>query len=202
MQHAVVRTQTRRRERETGFEPLMAEIAGRLDDLPKQLRSIAQFALDSPETFAFGTAAELARAAGVQPSALVRFATAFGFSGFAALRQVFRSHLVARAPSYRERIATLRRTSKAATAGDVVRMQIDEAIGSLQHMSQTLDERRLDAAVDLLARCGHVYLLAARRSFPVVSYLAYALAQLELRVTLLDGSRRHERATGCHAGSA
>jgi DNA-binding MurR/RpiR family transcriptional regulator len=66
-------------------------------------------------------------------------------------------------------------------------MQIDDAIGSLQHMSQTLDERRLDAAVDLLARHGHVHLLAARRSFPVVSYLAYALAQLERRVTLLDG---------------
>jgi hypothetical protein len=65
-------------------------------------------------------------------------------------------------------------------------MQIVGAIGGLQHMSQTLDERRLDAAVDLLAAMG-VHLLAARRSFPVVSYLAYALAQLERRITLLDG---------------
>ena len=72
----------------------------------------------------------------MQPSALVRFATAFGFSGFAALRQVFRSHLVARAPSYRERIATLRRTSQAGTAGDVVRMQIDEAINSIRDRIQ------------------------------------------------------------------
>ena len=187
MQSATVRTQGTRRERTAGFEPLMAEIAGRLEALPRQLRSIAQLALDAPETFAFGTAAELAQAAGVQPSALVRFAAALGFDGFAALRQVFRSHLVAHAPSYRERIQKLRRSTAAATAGDVVRMQVDEAIGGLQHLTKTLDERKLDAAVDLLAKSGHVYLLAARRSFPVVSYLAYALAQLERRVTLLDG---------------
>jgi len=187
VQQAAARSAGKRRERESGFEPLMARIAGRLDSLPRQLRSIAQLALDSPETFAFGTAAELARAAGVQPSALVRFATAFDFDGFAALRQVFRSHLVTRAPTYRERIQTLRRTSTAATAGEVVRAQIDEAVGGLQHLSQILDERSLSAAVDLLAKSAHVYLLAARRSFPVVSYLAYALAQLERRVTLLDG---------------
>lgn len=187
VQQASARTTGKRRERESAFEPLMASIAERLDALPRQLRSIAQLALDSPETFAFGTAAELAQAAGVQPSALVRFATAFDFDGFAALRQVFRSHLVTRAPSYRERIQTLRRTSTAATAADVVRTQIDEAVSGLQHLSQSLDERAVSAAVDLLARSAHVYLLAARRSFPVVSYLAYALAQLERRVTLLDG---------------
>lgn len=165
----------------------MATIAQRLETLPRQLRSIAQLALDNPETFAFGTAAELAQAAGVQPSALVRFAAAFDYEGFAALRQVFRSHLVTRAPTYRERIQTLRRTTAATTPADIVRTQIDEAIAGLQHLAPMMDDRSLNAAVGLLARARHVYLLAARRSFPVVSYLAYALAQLERRVTPLDG---------------
>lgn len=187
MQQAAARTGSRRRAREVGFESLMADIARRRDQLPRQLRSIAQLALDSPETFAFGTAAELAQAAGVQPSALVRFAAAFDFAGFAALRQVFRSHLVTLAPSYRERIQTMRRTSAAPSAGDIVRAQADEAIVGLQHLPRTLDDRMLTAAVDLLSRARHVYLLAARRSFAVVSYLAYALAQLERRVTPLDG---------------
>jgi DNA-binding MurR/RpiR family transcriptional regulator len=187
VQQSAVRAASKGRERDAGFESLMSRIAGRLDSLPRQLRSIAQLALDSPETFALGTAAELAQAAAVQPSALVRFATAFDFDGFAALRQVFRSHLVRRAPTYRERIQTLRRTSSAAAAGDVLRAQIDEAVTGLRHFSQTLDERTLHDTVDLLAKSSHVYLLAARRSFPVVSYLAYALAQLERRVTLLDG---------------
>ena len=187
MQQVAVRSGRRRRARDAEFEVVMASIADRIGTLPRQLRSIAQLALDSPETFAFGTAAELAQAAGVQPSALVRFAAAFDFDGFAALRQVFRSDLVARAPSYRERIQTLRRVSAASSAGDVVRRQADEAIAGLQHLSHTLDDRTLTASVELLARAAQVTLLAARRSFPVVSYLAYALAQLERRVTLLDG---------------
>jgi DNA-binding MurR/RpiR family transcriptional regulator len=183
-----VRKARERNERRQGFEALMAEIAARLDSLPRQLRSIAQLALNAPEDFALGTAAGLASAAGVHPSALVRFAGAFGFDGFAALRQVFRSHLVGRAPTYRERIESMRRKVPAATgAGEVLRVQVDEAVIGLQHLSHALDERTLRAAVDLLARSRHVYLLAARRSFPVVSYLAYALAQLERRVTLLDG---------------
>lgn len=169
------------------FDALMTTIAQRLDALPRQLRSVAQLALDNPETFAFGTAAELAQAAGVQPSALVRFAAAFGYEGFAALRQVFRSRLVARSPTYRERIQTMRRTTAATTPGDIVRTQIDEAIAGLQHLAPMLDDRSLNGAVDLLARARNIYLLAARRSFPVVSYLAYALAQLERRVTPLDG---------------
>jgi len=169
------------------FEALMARIAARQEELPRQLRSIAQLALDAPETFAFGTAAELAQAAGVQPSALVRFAAAFDFDGFAALRQVFRQHLVARAPSYRERIRSLRKGAGGTTAGEVVRTQIDEAVAGLQHLVHALDERALRAAVELLAKSAHVHLLAARRSFPVASYLAYGLAQLERRVTLLDG---------------
>jgi DNA-binding MurR/RpiR family transcriptional regulator len=187
VQQTAGRTAGRRRDRNSEFERVMADIAARLDTLPRQLRSIAQLALESPETFAFGTAAELAQAAGVQPSALVRFAAAFEFDGFAALRQVFRSHLVTRAPTYRERIQSLRQTSTAGTAGDVVRTQIAEAVSGLQHLAQTLDESNLQAVVEALADSAHVYLLAARRSFPVVSYLAYALAQLERRVTLLDG---------------
>lgn len=187
MQQVSVKGGSRRSERDSGFEPLMADIAQRLGALPRQLRSIAQLALDAPENFAFGTAAELAQAAGVQPSALVRFAAAFGFDGFAALRQVFRAHLVAHAPSYRERIQSMRRTGAAASASDVVRAQIEEAIAGLQHLPLALDDPTLNAAVELLARARHVYLLAARRSFPVAIYLAYALAQLERRVTPLDG---------------
>lgn len=171
----------------TAFDALIADIAARREDLPRQLRSIAQLALDAPETFALGTAAELAQAAGVQPSALVRFAAAFGHDGFAAMRQVFRQHLVARSPSYRERIQELRKGAHSGAPASVVREQIDEAIDGLRHLAEALDAATLRAAVDLLARSTQVQLLAARRSFPVASYLAYGLAQLERRVTLLDG---------------
>ena len=64
-------------------------ITERFPRLPGQLQRIARFALDAPEDFALGTAAQLAEQIGVQPSALVRFAAAVDCDGFAELRQLF-----------------------------------------------------------------------------------------------------------------
>lgn len=47
------------------------------------------------------------------------------------------------------------------------------------------DVLRKAAQAIVKGRCVHV--LAQRRAFPVAAYLAYALAQLELRVQLHDG---------------
>jgi AcrR family transcriptional regulator len=58
------------------FDALRDALVARHAGLPKRLQQIARFALDHPDDMALGTVAEVARAAGVQPSALVRFAQA------------------------------------------------------------------------------------------------------------------------------
>jgi DNA-binding MurR/RpiR family transcriptional regulator len=172
----------------TDFESVSRRITERFSALPRQLQQIARFALDAPEDFALGTAAELAQMIGVQPSALVRFANAIGFDGFADLRHVFRTQLRTRPPSYSERIADLRHRSPGSTAPfAVLKAHVDQAIGELQHLPSTIRTDVLTQAVDLLATAPQIHLLAARRSFPVASYLAYALSQLDRRVQLLDG---------------
>jgi DNA-binding MurR/RpiR family transcriptional regulator len=107
---------------------------------------------------------------------------------------VFRSRLVGRAPSYRERIAQMeQQTGRRAggTSADspaaVLDAQVHEALRGLEHFAHAVDAGTLERAVELIARAPQVHLLAAKRSFPVASYLAYALNQLERRVTLLDG---------------
>ena len=40
----------------------------------------------------------------------------------------------------------------------------------------------------LIAGADRIHVLAQRRAFPVASYLAYALGQLELKTHLLDGA--------------
>lgn len=170
------------------FDALSQRIAGQFSELPRQLQRIARFALDAPEDFALGTAAQLAEMIGVQPSALVRFANAVGYDGFADLRQVFRRQLRTRPPSYRERIEHLRARAPSATApAAVLQAQIEQAVRELQHFGAVIDGGSLARAVELLAAAPQIHLLAARRSFPVASYLAYALNQLERRVQLLDG---------------
>jgi DNA-binding MurR/RpiR family transcriptional regulator len=90
--------------------------------------------------------------------------------------------------TYRERIARLRSRAPSQTAPEAVfRAQVGQAIDELHRFQHALDERALTQAVDLIANATQVHLLAARRSFPVASYLAYALNQLEVRTHLLDG---------------
>jgi DNA-binding MurR/RpiR family transcriptional regulator len=170
------------------FASVARRISDRYSDLPKQLQRIARFALDAPEDFALGTTAQLAETIGVQPSALVRFANAVGFGGFADLRHVFRGQLRSRPPSYRERIAGLRqRTSQGITPAAVLHEHVEQAIRELQHFPSVIPDKALTRVVDMLATAPQVHLLAARRSFPVAAYLAYALNQLDRRVHLLDG---------------
>ena len=73
-------------------------IARRRDQLPRRLVQAAEFALAHPQDVAFGTIAEIARAAQVQPSALVRFAQALGYAGFSDQQAVFRAHARERWP--------------------------------------------------------------------------------------------------------
>jgi DNA-binding MurR/RpiR family transcriptional regulator len=96
---------------------------------------------------------------------------------------------VQRSTSYRDRIASLRRTHPPAAGRPkaVLRDFVSDSIAHLSHLEEHVEPGWLEAAVQLLARSGRIHVLAQRRAFPVACYLAYALAQLELPVTLLDG---------------
>ena len=77
-----------------------------------------------------------------------------------------------------------------------------QAIEELQRFQHAIDDRLLAQAVELIATATQVNLVAARRSFPVAAYLAYALNQLEVRTQLLDnvGGMNHEFAARIGSG--
>jgi hypothetical protein len=78
------------------YDELKEAIGRAYPDMSKQLQRIARFALEQPDPLALDTVAAIAKAAHVQPSSMIRFANALGYSGFTEMQQVFRGHLVAR----------------------------------------------------------------------------------------------------------
>lgn len=172
------------------YDELKAAISTRYPTMSRQLQAIARFALERPNDLALGTVAVTAEAAGVQPSAMVRFANALGYDGFSQMQQVFRGRLVERSASYRERIEQIRlghRNGPAEGPKGALHQAVTEAIGELGHLEEEIAASQLQAAVRLLARADRIHVLAQRRAFPVACYLAYALGQLELTTHLLDG---------------
>lgn len=174
----------------TSYDELKDAISRAYPGMSKQLQRIARFALEKPHDLALSTVASLAEATEVQPSAMIRFANALGYGGFSQMQQVFRGHLVERSASYRERIDQLRskQLNGAGKPAGVLHQLVSDSIGELGHLEEGIREQDLKAAVQLIAGAQRIHVLAQRRAFPVASYLAYALGQLELRTHLLDGA--------------
>lgn len=173
------------------YETLRAEIARRHARFSDRLRVIAEFALDHPTDMALGTVAEVAERARVQPSAIVRFARALGYGGFTEMQQVFRSRLVASiAPSYRERIAGLRRDGRFRDTNNpraLLARFASEGLVSLESLQDGVREKDLTRAIAILGAAHTIYVLGLGGSFPVAAHLTYVLRKLGRRVVLLDG---------------
>lgn len=165
-------------------------IEQRFVTLSNRLQQVARYLLDHPDTVAFGTTATIASGAGVHASALVRFANAFGFSGFSQMQQLFKDRLVQTGPDYQSRIAAVKQDDSVPTAqaGLMYLQQISSANErAMQQLIEELDPQLLTQACELLAQARIIHLQGARRAYPVASYASYLLSNTGLAVQLLDG---------------
>jgi DNA-binding MurR/RpiR family transcriptional regulator len=171
-------------------EELRAAILERYEDLSKRLQQIARYVLDEPNAVALETLAVIGERAGVQPSAIVRFAKAIGFDSASQMQKVIRDGLIAGTASlgYSERVRQF--SEKARSGGrpaDVLAEFVEGNVLALNNLRELVDAADLHAAVDLIADAETVYVVGFRRSLPVSSYLAYSLQQLNKRTVFVDG---------------
>jgi len=173
------------------YEELRADIARRYPGFSDRLQVIAEFALDHPTEMALGTVAEVAERAKVQPSAIVRFAHAIGYGGFTEMQQIFRTRLVAGAtPSYKERIAGLRRDGRFRSDNsphDLLSRFASEGAVSLESAQEYVREADLTRAIGIMGAAHTIYVVGLGGSFPVAAHLTYVLRRMGRRVVLLDG---------------
>ncbi len=168
-------------------QALRSAIAQRAGLLPKRLAQVAAYALEQPDEIAFGTVASIAASADVQPSALVRFAHSFGYQGFTEMQDVFRSNLRERVLNYDERLARMRDHGvPSSESGLVLAGFLEASERSIAVFRDRCDHQAIDRAVGLLAEAGAIYLIGLRRSFPIASYMNYAMGKLGVRSILVD----------------
>jgi len=174
------------------YESLRSEITSRRDSLSKRLRQIAIFALDHPTDMALETIAVISKRAEVQPSALIRFAKTFGYIGFSEMQKAFQSRVVERSASYKERVRAVDRntvndnTAKQNMSYSLLKQYCNSNILSLEALLDGAIPEDLKTASTLLEQADNIFIMAQRRSYPVATYLNYALNQVECRAHLLD----------------
>ncbi|EOS95109.1 MurR/RpiR family transcriptional regulator [Erwinia tracheiphila] len=171
---------------------LQDQIRHRYDTLSKRLKQVARYILDNSNSVAFDTLASIAQQADVPPSTLIRFANAFGFSGFNEMKQMFKQHLMEETANYTERARLFRQTSNEGSSApetptEILNMFTMVNTQALQRLAVQTASDDLDRAVSLLADADNIYVIGLRRSFSVASYLTYALRHLDRKAFLIDG---------------
>jgi DNA-binding MurR/RpiR family transcriptional regulator len=174
------------------LETLRGDIVRRYEELSPRLQQVAKYVLENPNDMALQTLAVIAERCEVQPSTIVRFAKTFGYEGASDMQELFKDEMLTQSPSpsYAERIRQFSRRAGAAGAlapQDVMHEFADSNILALEHLKSSVRKADLERAVDLIAGANAVYIVGLRRSFPVASYLAYALRHVDKRAYLLDG---------------
>lgn len=174
----------------TTAEEFRALVLDRYDGLSRRLQQIARYVLDQPNELALETLAVIAERSGVQPSAIVRFAKSFGFSGATQMQRLFRDGLLSgnAALGYGDRVRQFNDDVSRREAGqEVLNEFVEGNILALQNLAQTISDADMRDAVKLIAKAETVHVAGFRRSFPVAAYLAYSLQQLGKRVLFMDG---------------
>ncbi|GAA0757319.1 MurR/RpiR family transcriptional regulator [Ideonella azotifigens] len=180
-----------RAQAESPVHALLQRIAAEYPSLSKQLKQIAQHVEQHSDHLGLEKIQDVAARCGVQPSAVVRFAKHFGFSGYSELQKLFRDGIAAQIAPTRNYQARIREVIAQGqgrlSSADIAYEFIAGAIAGMNELQRDLHGSTLGDAVELLAQAPAIWVVGARRSFPVATYLAYALQHTDKPVQLVTG---------------
>ncbi|WP_193227792.1 MurR/RpiR family transcriptional regulator [Aureimonas psammosilenae] len=167
------------------FETLRRAMGGDGARMSRQLQRLADWCLAHPDIVAFGTVAELAEAADVQPSTFVRLAHKTGFDGFSAFQKVFRRRLLARS-----QFLDGRGSSKACGQELTAGRKLGEVIGSiracLDDLSHSADPATLERAASILGGARTVHIVTSGPCFALGAYAVPLLVDAGIHCVLLN----------------
>lgn len=171
------------------YEGIVNRITAAYPDLSSGFQQIARFVTQNPNVVALESINAVAAKCGTHPSSLVRFAQAFGYSGFKELQAVFQTRLATAAPGFRERISALEsELSRNAEHGNLGYLKdlVVRDIAALQDLLDGVTEEALATTAGLIRDAETVYIAGQLRSEPIAMFLRYLLVMLHRRVVMLD----------------
>ena len=160
-------------------EQLLADIADAYESLSRQLKQIARYVEQHRDHIGLDRIQDVAQRCEVQPSAVIRFAKRFGFSGYSEMQKIFRDGIAQQiAPSRNYQVRIRRVIAQAQgrlSSADIADEFIGGSIAGMQEFKRDLHSSAFDDAVALLADTPSIWVVGCGRSFAVATYLTYAM---------------------------
>jgi DNA-binding MurR/RpiR family transcriptional regulator len=150
-------------------ESFLDRLTPRLESLSKGQRSIADLLVREFDAAGYRTAADVAERTGVSESTVVRFAQALGYEGYLELRQ-------AMAGEAQQRIGKQARFLRAPARSSAALLEVARQDSeNIERMLATVDEAKLEAAVQLFAQARTRILIGRGISHHMATLLGYLL---------------------------
>ena len=157
---------------------MLLMIRQRYQNLTYGEKRVADYILTHSDSISKMHIQDLAIAAGVANSAVVRFCKAIGLSGYAELKYKFLEET-----SKKEEPLLLPAIKRGDKAKDIFNKTFTSNINSLYETIRQIDMEQVDKAVSLLHKARHILLLGTGSSESVVTNAAYHIYQFGYQVT-------------------
>jgi len=151
---------------------ILALIRGRLSQLTRNQKQLAEFVLKEQQAVAFSTVSELAEQTGISPATIVRFSKSLGFEGYNGLQREVRRALRAglRGPErFREAHKPMHGSESALSPA------IKQELENIAALQDYHDPRTLEAAVRMLSDASQILVIGSRSTASLANHFWFAL---------------------------
>lgn len=167
---------------------LTDRIHEKMPGFSKGQKLIAKYIEEHYDKVAFMTASKLGATVGVSESTVVRFATEIGYSGYPELQRAMQEMIRCRLTSVQRLEMTASNVEQARLLDAVLNQDID----IIRRTIETTSHDDFYRAVDAIVGAKKVYILGARSSSALATFLAYYLNLIFENVKLVNSTSQAE----------
>lgn len=163
---------------------LLARIETSMPKFSKGQKRIATYITEHCDKAAFMTASKLGSTVGVSESTVVRFATELGYSGYPELQKAMQEMIRSKLTS----VQRIEVTSTRIGDGDILESVLTQDIDKIRRTLEEISHEDFNAAVESIVRARKIYIVAARSSTTLSSFLGYYFSLMFDNVTVVKAS--------------
>ncbi len=167
---------------------LVNRIQKQMPEFSKGQKLIAKYIEEHYDKVAFMTASKLGATVGVSESTVVRFATEIGYEGYPELQQAMQEMIRSRLTSVQRMEVTANRIGN----NDVLDSVFNQDMDVIRRTMEETSHKAFYSAVDAIVAARKIYIIGARSSLALASFLSYYFNQIFEGVCLVQATSEEE----------
>ncbi|TQI65556.1 MurR/RpiR family transcriptional regulator [Clostridium sp. KNHs216] len=167
---------------------LAVRIRNRMGDFSKGQKLIAKYIEEHYDKVAFMTASKLGATVGVSESTVVRFATEIGYTGYPELQQAMQEMIRNKLTSVQRMEVTASRIGN----NDILDSVFNQDIDIIRRTMEETPHEDFYRSVDAIVKARKIYILGARSSLALATFLSYYFNLIFENVLLVQSTSEGE----------